>query len=252
MPFPETKRVQYENSPLVEVLCQFRYPPILKIDTEIPGNFQELIRKDFPLFSEKLEIAYQLPNQLFGAQKNTSKNYEFLDEHGKYKVNLTRTFISLSTRNYTDWDKFYSTLKPIVDGLSDIYSIPRFTRVGLRYVNLISRENLGLQGVQWKDLIEPHFIGFLNSSISENIDTFENTAEVILEDKVSKARIIAGLALKNGDVNEKSFLIDTDFFYSKPLNRAEGFDKLNFLHERAGRLIQWAIKEKLHTALKPK
>lgn len=51
MPFPPTPRVRYELNPIQEVICQLRYPPILRIGAEAPAAFQEVIRKDYPLYS---------------------------------------------------------------------------------------------------------------------------------------------------------------------------------------------------------
>ena len=54
MPFPETsQKIIYKKNPLDRVICQLRFPPILKIDTELPDKFQESIRNDFPEFQEK-------------------------------------------------------------------------------------------------------------------------------------------------------------------------------------------------------
>ena len=52
MPFPDVERVIYNENPLDRVICQLRFAPILKIDTEIPAEFQERIRIDYPNLSE--------------------------------------------------------------------------------------------------------------------------------------------------------------------------------------------------------
>ena len=40
-PFPDTPRVVYNKNPLFEVLCQLRFPHILRIETEIPAAVPE-------------------------------------------------------------------------------------------------------------------------------------------------------------------------------------------------------------------
>src|SRR4051794_3088983 len=74
MPFPAVDRVIYERNPLVEVICQVRFPAILRIDVEPPAAFQEAIRGAFPAFSESagieaplalpVEMAKQLPDAI--------------------------------------------------------------------------------------------------------------------------------------------------------------------------------------------
>ena len=51
MPFPDAKRIIFRKNPLTEVVCQLRFPPILKIDAEVPANFQEAIRTEFEILS---------------------------------------------------------------------------------------------------------------------------------------------------------------------------------------------------------
>ena len=70
MPFPETERVIYEKNPLNKVICQLRYPPILRIDSEVPSKFQDAIIDNFPLYNEKVEFQQTGPGRYeahFGA-----------------------------------------------------------------------------------------------------------------------------------------------------------------------------------------
>jgi len=109
MPFPESPRVIYRKNPLDRVICQLRFPPILKIDTETPAQFQECIRGNFPEFRLKEEatlltpagISQELNAEMFRQiMPSETKNYEFSSEDSIWKVNLTRTFLSLSTTKY--------------------------------------------------------------------------------------------------------------------------------------------------------
>src|SRR5438270_13238194 len=53
MAFPEAPRVLYGVNPLDEVLCQLRFPPILKIDADSLADFQERVRTDYPFYEKK-------------------------------------------------------------------------------------------------------------------------------------------------------------------------------------------------------
>ena len=63
MAFPEAPRVLYELNPLHEVICQLRFPPVLRIETEVPSGFQERIRASFPYYEAKpsLKLPAGLP-----------------------------------------------------------------------------------------------------------------------------------------------------------------------------------------------
>src|SRR5512133_4231716 len=61
MPFPKVKRVIYRHNPLDQVICQIRFPPILKIDAQIPSEFQDRVRKHFPSYSESLQWDVEVP-----------------------------------------------------------------------------------------------------------------------------------------------------------------------------------------------
>ena len=53
MPFPEVRRVIYKKSPLDRVICQLKFPPVLRIDADMPVEFQDCIRREFPNYDEK-------------------------------------------------------------------------------------------------------------------------------------------------------------------------------------------------------
>src|SRR5437867_910928 len=98
MPFPDSQRVIYTQNPLHEVICQLRFPPILRIDAEPPAAFQERLRAMYPLFRE---IEQDLPFDnapaefakiLKGALLNRTRamGYEFVSEDGAWLVTLCR------------------------------------------------------------------------------------------------------------------------------------------------------------------
>jgi uncharacterized protein (TIGR04255 family) len=99
MPFPETDRVIYGKKPLDRVICQVRFPAILRIESELPTLFQETIRSQFPGFAQKEELGLVMPQGLREGMAIPSqilssiapqgtRNYEFRSEDGDSKVGL--------------------------------------------------------------------------------------------------------------------------------------------------------------------
>ena len=90
--FSNAERCRYGKPQLIEVVCQLRFPVILKIENQSPYEFQELIRGDYPNYSVKEEH----PPSQANAPKDTVKNHQFVSLDGGWKVNLTRSFVSLA------------------------------------------------------------------------------------------------------------------------------------------------------------
>ncbi len=259
MPFPEQKRIVYKKNPLERVICQLRFPPILKIETEIPAAFQEKIRRNFPNFLEKSELQVEVP---IGAQgqlisdgpgkiiQSVSKNLEFASENEEWKINFTRSFIALTSLNYTRWEKFKEKLSIPFDAFLEIYSPENFSRLGLRYIDIIKRSDLGLDNVNWDELLQPYLLGMLaTQDVGPGVEGYESKHEIKLGDGTSIVRIITKLVeLEKGEVG---FVIDSDFFTTTKTEINEAISKLDYFNTRGSRLIQWCITERLHNAMEP-
>ena len=66
--FPPSPRVIYSKAPLVQVICQLRFPTLLSIESQPPVEFQERIRDHFPLLEKVTNpLQTQLPPEVFQA-----------------------------------------------------------------------------------------------------------------------------------------------------------------------------------------
>lgn len=111
MLFPESPRVIYDKNPLAEVICQLRFPRILRIDADLPAAFQEQIRSAFPNFSQSPAIELgKLPQdlaRLVGLEKalgSGQQSYQFSSADAAWKVTLTSQFLALTTTKYQRWE----------------------------------------------------------------------------------------------------------------------------------------------------
>lgn len=261
MPFPDSSKVIYKRNPLDKVICQLRFPAILKIETDIPANFQEKIRSEFPVYNENMEVNLNfppmmenlIPDELLkqNLQIPQLKNHEFSSEDGECKINLTRNFISLSVSKYSRWDDFKQKLLKPIDALIEIYNPAYYTRIGLRYIDVIRRSALDLDDVAWSELLQPHILGMLSSSeIQKNILIFENKYEIKLSDNKSISRIITKF-VETLDDTEKCYSIDTDFFNNSKIEIDKAIEILDYFSIRGARLIRWCITDRLYNAMEP-
>ncbi len=266
MPFPKSNRIIYKKNPLDKVICQLRFPPILKIDKEIPADFQEIIRKEFPIFSETTDFGYDIPQNKTNKEKLDpealkkllfqppieNKNYLFSSEDDIWKINLTRTFIALSTDKYERWETFIKKLLIPLETIIKIYEPAYFTRIGLRYIDNIKRSDLGLERHSWDDLIQPYILGMLSSTdIKENVENFESRYSITLNDNKGQVRILTKF-FEDPINKEKCYMIDSDFSNDSKVEIGEELKYLDYFNKRGSRLIQWCITPTLHKAMDPR
>jgi len=259
MPFPNSERVIYDRNPLAQVICQLRFPSILRIDAEVPAGFQERIRQQFPLCqgSEDMELLQvDFPDQIkkvLGTElpfRSAKSIHKFTSEDGDWQVSLTRDWLALTAFNYKRWEAFWEKLEIPFAALNEIYS-PRFlTRVGLRYQDVIRRSDLDLENVDWSDLLQPHIAGELDSPLESAVEHVHRQIRICLEDEAGHVQIKHGFA-RQGESAEVCYLIDSDFYTEQrtEVNNAQAI--LNEFNRYAGRLFRWCITDPLHSAMGP-
>lgn len=251
MLFPDYEPCTYENNQLLEVICQLRFPAILSINETLPAAFQEDIRSEFPQFSVNAE---QVPAQP-GQPPRTVNNYQFISADGKWKINLTQNFIALSSNSYTNWHTFAGKLDKPLGKFIQRYRPAYFERVGLRYMNAVSRVNLGLEDVPWSDLIQPAWLGVLDEEdVPEQAVTQSVTeAELGLPNGARlKAHTGPGHLKRNGkEEPEVRFILDFDLSMRGQIAVQNAAGTLEVLHDGANRTFQGAITIKLHEAMDP-
>lgn len=255
------KRVIYDRSPLVEVILQIKFPTILSINANEPVSFQDAIRQEYPIYQLAVENEQEitLPVATAGkealipsiVQRQQHKNHNFISEDGKYKINLTSGFISISTLGYTRWEDMLGRFETPFKKFLELYRPPFLERIGLRYIDSFSRKKLEISDKKWSDLIQPMWLGAMATIDEQQVIGGGIDIEYFLDDGISRAKVHAGLG-NIGNDPEQVFIIDSDFIHIKNL-KIENFESVvNYLHNNAGKLVRMVITETLHQSMIPR
>lgn len=257
--FSNEPRCRYGANQLAEVICQLRFPEILAISEKAPVDFQEAIRADFPQFVKRMDrpapTLTGTPGGLSIQNQPATVNYQFMSADGVWRVNLTGKFISLSCTKYTGWEEFARVLDKPLAAFIQIYKPAYFERIGLRYLNFISRFHLGLAHRPFSDLIAPCYLGPLaEEDVSEGGTTRCSVdAEVTIRGGC-RAKIHAGpgLVKVNGQKDQEvKFVFDQDLYMAGQLKLPLVAGTLQTLHSQAFAIFRGAITDKLHDAMDP-
>lgn len=259
MAFPETPRVIYEKNPLQEVVCQLDFPPILRIGSETPAEYQELIRGDYPLFEEETlgtELPAGIPAEIAKLLASESllgpatANYRFTSADENWFVELARDSLTFTCQDYKRWEDFKAHLREPFEALLKVYSPAFFTRVRLTYSNIIDKVNLGLEQVEWPELLEPHIACELASNMSTYIQGIRSETLISLGDVGGQVLLRRGLA-QSRESSEIGYAIESNFYVERTeIDAAAGI--LDAFNQQARLLFRWCIKDPLHKALGPR
>ena len=245
-------RTHYAKAPVHEVICQLRFPTILSINQADPAEFQDRIRAVLPQYVKREERPAPKPGQ----NAETVNNYHFLSADGKWKLNLTRDFIALSTLAYPGWEDFARMLDKPLAAFIQLYKPAYFQRVGLRYLNVVSRKALDLKGTPWRQLITPAYLGALAEADVEEDRVLSCGYDIQVKlDSSCAAKIHAGtgrLKVNNPNVpqdTEIKFILDMDLSMggSTPCGLAAA--ALETLHGHSARVFEGAVTDTLRDAM---
>lgn len=240
--FPNVRDIPLQHAPLTEVVCQVRFPAILKITQTQPVEFQELIRKRFPVLEVEHGIRIGIPKIVGDAQpdiESTEALYRFRSPSDPIVVTLARDFYSISTASYSNWLAFSETLTAITQAVTDVYGPSYSTRVGLRYVNSLTLANTH------------------SSSTGELIDFPRSELTVLLRnmdwglpERLLTESIFADesgtLKFRSGFIQQDdgpAILLDFDFFEEGQISLNTVTERTTRYHDKIYSAFRWCIPD---------
>ena len=259
MTFPESERVIYQKNPLAEVSVELRFPPILKIDASPPADFQDKIRSTFSDYGQSRDSINIPPNAPQAVQKIMKSlplgggpvNHLFTTGDKKQQVILTREKVALKSLAYTRWEDFNSCFDHVRKVFEEIYQPSFYSKISLKYVDVIRRSILGLNDVRWSELLTAEVGGALTSpELAQRIDSSSSEFHCSLDDPNSFLTLKTSIALAEPG-REHCFVINSEFHTHSKTETANVEQVLGTFNRSAGQLFRWAIQRRLHDALQP-
>jgi uncharacterized protein (TIGR04255 family) len=190
-------------------------------------------------------IAAELP---FAGQKS----HEFASRDGVWKLSMTRDYLALTCARYERWERFRERFAAALAALNQQYAPAFFTRIGLRYQDVISRRKLNLpDNTPWSELISAPVASLLGTpEIAADVNGLQTFATMKLPDEIGNGNFRFSLAETQTD-HERVFLIDGDFFTEQQTESADVFNRLDAFHGQARLFFRWCITDTLHHAMHP-
>jgi len=224
----------YPNQPLIEVVCEARFPADMAIEC----------RKD--LFYAKIKNKYSeiLVPQVQMGKAMPLEAYRFEKKDRSAGVMLAINKLSFYEKKYEGHKKFIREFMRLASLLGETYSISKIDRLGWRYINLIpfTRE----------DGIVP-LKRFL--TVSLNVpngmsEKFENLSMVFIS-KVAGGSITTKIeSAMRGDKQQEALVLDFDFAMTANLNFSKLGDSVKTAHEHTRTLFESLITDQYRQYLR--
>jgi|SRR5579871_850265 len=254
--FPPAQRYVYGRSPLVQVILQLKFLPILKIESDIPSEFQERVRSEFPRYQKGApDNGMRLPVSV-AALLQLRPSHQFFSEDSKTTITLTTDAISISTTLYKGWSWFRPLCDLATRALIDVYKPPAFTRIGLRYTDIVVPADLDLKEIHWSRLLNREMLGEIANP------KFESALSGLCF-RVLALRLPGGrgaLLFRHGfggfpDLPTQPatphYILDYDVYNEGKTESGNEWKVIDDYHELASRAFHWSISPELHDLLRP-
>ena len=259
MPFPASDRVVYERNPLERVICQLRFPSILKIASQEPAEFQDLVRGRYPLYKHLRPPEPELPKELseflsgVGLARGGVGKHDFGSEDKKQTIALTKDFVAFTDVNYERWERFIGEVRTTKDALETAYEPAFYSRVGLRFCDVIDREELDLGQTPWTDLLRDVLLGFLHDEgLRGRIAKASTELAIELDEPPGSLMAIRHGLAKRADGSSDVYSIDVDCSISGKVKTDDVIPALESFHRISVNFFRWAITSHLRNALRPR
>jgi uncharacterized protein (TIGR04255 family) len=148
----------FQRNPLVAVIVELRYHPILKVPAKV-ADYQERVRTTFPAFQQ-----LQTQTVSFGpgpVHVRGGETYNFTKADESSVLSLATGSMSLESRHHERREELFGDVKVGLDALLAVYGPIAATRLGLRYVDVVDRERIEKalgRATSWDKLITRRFL----------------------------------------------------------------------------------------------
>jgi uncharacterized protein (TIGR04255 family) len=250
---PSVPEVPLANAPLVSVIAQVRFPPVMKIEADggFVATFQEAIRKEYPILRPERQLGVMIggPGGVQPQDAGTVWRFETKDPDA-WQVTLAPTFVSLSARRYTSRSDLLTRLRVVLHALQAWLNPDVSDRIGVRYVDRISGDHLARLG----KLVRPEILGVAgNEAALGNIEVVHALSDSLFRlDESTELRgrwgTLPAKATYDPGIepsHERSWVLDLDHYTSKPedFDVATIYGKIADFCDRIYTFFRWVVTD---------
>lgn len=228
---------RYKRNFLKQAVCELRFPTLMELgEPRPPASLVAALRKEYP----HLELANEVTIGIGGGAPGANNAHLFRSAKLTWTVSLKQSALSIETTAYSGYPHMKERVLRVVEAASKVIDSDFFTRVGLRYINIIDVDGDPSDG--W---INPALVQPLLSRQFSGIHDYAGRLQLVAED--GGCLLQHGIRLKqlqrDGKAVAPEYLLDIDSFRNE-VSLSDTELALDAMHTQAFDVFDWAIGSK--------
>lgn len=226
---------RYKRNYLRQAVCELRFPTLMSLGGRIPPTaFANALRRDYPYTEQGTEFTV-------GAAEQSGSSYFHVFKSSKmaWSATLKSNALVLETTRYTEYADLRARVLKLVTAAREVIDSDFFTRVGLRYINVVATGDGPLE--PW---INNKLIGALCGESFKGVS--EHAGKLLLAAEDGGCLLQHGLQHKPDQAQKKSipdYVIDIDAFRNEITIDDVGL-ALDAVHRQGFAMFDWALGDK--------
>lgn len=246
---PLPAEVPLPESPLVRVIGQVRFPPVLSLENrDFIAPFQEAIRSTYPVLRPEHTQGIMLgPQGVAPGPKQIA--WRFSDVEGGWRVSIAPEFVAIETTSYTSRGDFLKRLQFVVEAFAEHVEPALMQRLGVRYIDRVTGDALAdisrLVRQEVLGIVALPFSEHAHHSLTETVFAMPGSKEQFLArwGKVPAGATVDPSAIE--PIAEPSWVLDIDMFSNEehPFAAEEIVNTARRFTERLYTVFRWAVTD---------
>lgn len=227
---------RYKRNFLRQAVCELRFPTLMELgEPRPPASLVTALRKEYP----HLELANEVTLGIGGGVPGSNNAHIFRSAKLTWTVSLKQSVLTIETTAYTDYAHMKERVLRVVEAASKIIDSDFFTRVGLRYINVIDSGTDPTDG--W---INPVLVAPIHSGQFVGVQEYAGKLQLAAPD--GGCLLQHGIRFKpphSGEAVPPEYVLDIDTFRNEVTLSDTGV-VLDAMHAQAFDFFDWAIGPK--------
>lgn len=238
----------YENPPLVEAVCEFRFEPSQPWDWTIPGLIYDQVKSEYPIKRQQNMVEFELrQEELAQRLKSGIALMQFLrsDERGLLQVGPDLLTIN-HLKPYPNWKAFKEMIVRVLGVYRKVVAPKGIRRIGLRYINKIE---VSEQLVEIGDYLLA--VPKVPEALPQLFTTFVQRVEIPLEKDNGLLTLQAG-SIQQAEREGTALMLDLDFAtqHANKLTLDSAIQWVEQAHDQVERVFESCITDKSRVLFK--